>query len=130
MNSWLEAVDHWKQGTFCPHWAALAHYGYGEARFIFYPPFSWTLGGLLGLILPWKLVPAAYTWIVLTLAGCSMFALAKTWLSQRNAIVAAMLYAANPYNLVIVYWRSDQAELMASIYLPLLLLFLLRIDHS
>jgi hypothetical protein len=130
MNSWIEVVDHWKQGTVYPHWAALAHYGYGEARFIFYPPFSWTLGGLLGLVLPWKLVPAAYTWIVLTLAGCSMFALARKWLSRRDAIFAAMLYAANPYNLVIVYWRSDQAELMASIYIPLLLLFLLRMDDD
>jgi hypothetical protein len=130
MNSWIEVVDHWKQGTVYPHWAALAHYGYGEARFIFYPPFSWTLGGLLGLVLPWKLVPAAYTWIVLTLAGCSMFALARKWLSRRDAIFAATLYAANPYNLVIVYWRSDQAELMASIYIPLLLLFLLRMDED
>jgi hypothetical protein len=130
MNSWIEVVDHWKQGTVYPHWAALAHYGYGEARFIFYPPFSWTLGGLLGLILPWKLVSAAYTWIVLTLAGCSMFALAKNWLSRRDAIFAAMLYLANPYNLVIVYWRSDQAELMASIYLPLMLLFILRMEKE
>jgi len=130
MNSWIEVVDHWKQGAVYPHWAALAHYGYGEARFIFYPPFSWTLGGLLGLVLPWKLVPAAYTWIVLTLAGCSMFALARKWLSRRDAIFAAMVYAANPYNLVIVYWRSDQAELMASIYLPLMLLFLLRLDDA
>lgn len=130
MNSWVEVVDHWRQGTMYPHWAALAHYGYGEARFIFYPPFSWTLGGLLGLVLPWKLVPAAYTWIVLTLAGCSMFALARKWLSRRNAIFAAMLYAANPYNLVIVYWRSDQAELMASIYLPLMLLFILQMGED
>ena len=130
MNSWIEVVDHWRQGTIYPHWAALAHYGYGEARFIFYPPFSWTLGGLLGLVLPWKLVPAAYTWIVLTLAGCSMFALARKWLSRRNAIFAAMLYAANPYNLVIVYWRSDQAELMASIYLPLMLLFILQMGED
>ena len=130
MNSWIEVVDHWRQGTIYPHWAALAHYGYGEARFIFYPPFSWTLGGLLGLVLPWKLVPAAYTWIVLTLAGCSMFALARKWLSRWDAIFAAMLYAANPYNLVIVYWRSDQAELMASIYLPLMLLFILRMGED
>lgn len=130
MNSWIEVVDHWKQGTIYPHWAALAHYGYGEARFIFYPPFSWTLGGLLGLVLPWKLVSAAYIWIVLTLAGCSMFALAKKCLSRRDAVFAAMLYAANPYNLVIVYWRSDQAELMASIYLPLMLLFLLRVEED
>jgi hypothetical protein len=130
MNSWIEVVDHWKQGTVYPHWAALAHYGYGEARFIFYPPFSWAVGGLLGLVLPWKLVPAAYTWIMLTLAGCSMFALARNWLSRHGAIFAATLYAANPYNLVIVYWRSDQAELMASIYLPLMLLFLFRMDED
>lgn len=126
MNSWIEVVDHWKQGTLYPHWAAMAHYGYGEARFIFYPPFSWTLGGLLGLVLPWKLVPAAYSWIVLTAAGSSMFALARKWLSRDDAIFAAMLYAANPYNLVIVYWRSAQAELMAAIYLPLLLMLMLR----
>jgi len=130
MNSWIEVVDHWKQGTIYPHWAALAHYGYGEARFIFYPPFSWTLGGLLGFVLPWKLVPAAYTWIALTLAGASMFALARKWLSRRDAIFAAMLYAANPYNLVIVYWRSDQAELMASIYLPLMLLLILQMEKN
>jgi hypothetical protein len=56
--------------------------------------------------------------------------LARKWLSRRDAIFAATLYAANPYNLVIVYWRSDQAELMASIYIPLLLLFLLRMDED
>lgn len=130
LNSWLEVVDHWKQGTVYPHWAALAHYGYGEARFVFYPPLSWTLGGLLGTILPWKLVPAAYTWIVLATAGCSMFVLARNWLPPRDAIFAAALYAANPYNLVIVYWRSAEAELMAAIYLPLLLLLILRADED
>ena len=130
MNSWLEVVDHWKQGTVYPHWAAMAHYGYGEARFIFYPPFSWTLGGLLGLVLPWKLVSAAYTWIVLTAAGWSMFVLARKWLSRADAIFAAMFYAANPYNLVIVYWRSAQAELMVAVYLPLLLLLMLRMEDD
>src|SRR5438874_3837112 len=130
LNSWIEVVEHWRQGTVYPHWAALAHYGYGEARFIFYPPLSWTLGALLGKIVPWKLAPAAYIWIVLTLAGCSMYALAKNWLSRADAIFAAVLYAANPYNLVIVYWRSAFAELMAAIYLPLLLLVILRLEDE
>src|SRR5438874_888854 len=130
MNSWIEVVEHWKQGTIYPHWAAMAHYGYGEARFIFYPPFSWILGGLLGLILPWKLVPAVYTWIVLTGAGWSMFVLARRWLSRGDAIFAAVFYTANLYNLVIVYWRSAQAELIAAAYLPLLLLLLLRKEDN
>lgn len=125
-NSWVEVAEHWRQGTFYPHWATLAHFGYGGARFVFYPPFSWILGALLGIVLPWKFVPAAYIWIVLALAGCSMFLLARKWFSYRNAIFVAVLYAANPYNLVIVYWRSALAELMAAIFLPLLLLLILR----
>ncbi len=130
MNSWIEVVDHWKQGVLYPHWAAMAHYGYGEARFIFYPPLSWKLGAGLGLVLPWKLVPVAYIWIVLTVAGCSMYLLARRWLPRREAIFAAALYAANPYHLVIVYWRSAMAELMAAVYLPMLLLWILRSDED
>src|SRR5581483_4035153 len=91
---------------------------------------SWILGALLGIFLPWKFVPAAYIWIVLALAGCSMFLLARKWFSYRNAIFVAVLYAANPYNLVIVYWRSALAELMAAIYLPLLLLLILRAEKD
>ena len=108
----------------------MAHYGYGEARFIFYPPISWQLGAVLGMILPWKLVPGVYIWIALTLSGSSMFLLAKRWLPRPDALFAAAVYAANPYHLVIVYWRSAMAELLAAAYLPLLLLFVLRSDED
>jgi hypothetical protein len=130
LNRWMEVVDHWKQGVLYPHWAAMAHYGYGEAWFIFYPPVSWTLGAVLGVLLPWKLVPAAYIWIALTLSGCSMFVLARRWLPAGDALWVAVFYAANPYHLIIVYWRSAMAELLAAAYLPLLLLFILRSDED
>jgi hypothetical protein len=129
-NSWIEVAEHWKQGAFYPRWAAMTHYGYGEARFIFYPPLSWTLGALLGTILPWKLVPAAFIWLVLALTGYAMFVLARNYLPAKDAIFAAGLYAANPYSLVIVYWRSAWAELMVAAYLPLMLLLLLRADEK
>ncbi len=127
-NAWVEVVDHWRQGVLYPHWAGMSHYGYGEARFIFYPPISWKVGAVLGMILPWKLVPAAYIWIALLLSGVSMFLLASRWLPRADALFAAALYAANPYHLVIVYWRSAMAELLAAGYLPLLLLLILRSD--
>ncbi len=130
LNSWIEVLNHWRQGVAYPHWAALAHYGYGEARFVFYPPVSWTLGAALGAILPWNVVPGAYVWLALTLSGTAMFVLAKRWLSPRNAVFAALLYALNPYHLVIVYWRSAMAELLASAYLPLLLLCVLRLEEE
>jgi hypothetical protein len=126
----MEVVNQWHQGVAYPHWAALAHNGYGEARFLFYPPGSWLLGAILGLILPWSLVPAVYIVAVLTLCGCSMFLLARGWMSRREAIFAASFYAANPYHLVIVYWRSAYAELLAGALLPLLLLFTLKAEEQ
>jgi hypothetical protein len=126
VNSWMEVLGQWRQGIVYPRWAALAQYGYGEARFIFYPPVSWTLGAALGTLLPWKAVPGAYIWLALTLSGSSMFLLGRRWLDRRNAIFAAAFYTANPYFIVIVYWRSAFAELLAGALLPLLLLYALR----
>src|SRR5262249_7089517 len=130
MNSWMEVAGQWQQGVLYPRWAAMAHYGYGEPRFIFYPPASWMFGAALGKVLPWKLVPGVYIWTVLTAAGCSMFALARNCLPRKDAVFAAALYAVNPYHLVIIYWRSAFAELMASLWLPLLLLFVLRLEKN
>jgi hypothetical protein len=84
------------------------------------------LGTALSALFPWTLAASIYIWIVLVAAGISMFMLARTWLSHRDAIFAAALYAANPYHLVIVYWRSAFAELLASCLIPLLLLLLLK----
>ncbi len=126
LYSWLEVLSQWKAGIIFPHWAELAQFGYGAPRFIFYPPASWTLGSVLAAVFPWTLVPGIYIWIALTAAGVSMFFLAREWFGHRDATFAAVLYAVNPYNLVIVYWRSAFAELLAACLLPLLLLLILR----
>jgi hypothetical protein len=126
LYSWLEVLAQWKQGIVYPRWAAMAHFGYGEPRFIFYPPASWLLGSLLSKIVPWNVASSVYIWLALTLAGMSMFVLARRWFDRRDAIFVAAFYAVNPYHLVIVYWRSAFAELLASCLLPLLLLLVLR----
>jgi len=129
MFSWMEVLGQWQHGILFPRWAALGHWGYGEARFLFYPPTSWTLGAALGAALPWKMVPGAYCWMVLTLAGAAMYRLAREWLPLPDALFAAAFYALNPYHLLIVYWRSAYAELLAATLLPLLLLCLLRLKE-
>ena len=130
MFSWMEVCGQWKDGIAYPRWAALAHWGFGEPRFLFYPPASWTLGAALGSVLPWKMVPGAYCWIVLMFAGAAMYRLAREWLPARDALFAAAFYALNPYHLLIVYWRSAYAELLAAPLLPLLLLCLLRLQSG
>jgi 6-pyruvoyl-tetrahydropterin synthase related domain len=127
LYSWLEVLTQWKHGILYPRWAALAHFGYGEPRFVFYPPASWTLGGAISTIVPWMIASPVYIWIVLVMAGISMFVLTRRWFNQSEAIFAAVLYAVNPYHLVILYWRSAFAELLASCLVPLLVLLVWRV---
>ena len=126
LYSWLEVLGQWKHGILYPRWADLAHFGYGEPRFIFYPPASWMLGATLCAIVPWTLAATVYIWVVLMAAGASMFVLARRWLAPRDALFAALLYELNPYHLVIVYWRSAFAEMLAACLVPLLLLLVLK----
>src|ERR1700747_758964 len=90
VESWVDASTQMRQGIWFPRWAAQANYGFGEPRFIFYPPASWMLGGMLGLFLPWRIVPAVFVWMALILAAVSMCALARDWLPPRAALFAGL----------------------------------------
>jgi len=127
LASWLDVAGQWREGTFFPRWAEWANWGYGEPRFVFYPPASWMLGATLGTLLPWKMAPGAFIWLALVLAGYSMWRFAREWLTPHEAAAAAVLYAVNPYHLIIVYYRADFAELLASALLPLALCGMVRL---
>ncbi len=126
----MDVVHQWRQGVVYPRWASLANYGYGEPRFIFYPPISWLLGAALSIPLPWRMVPGVFYFLTMLLAGGCMFRLAREWLSDADATFAGVVYAVNPYHQLIVYWRSDFAEMLASAILPLTVLFAIRAGNG
>jgi len=129
--SWFEAATQIGHGNLHPHWAFTPAWDAGEPRFVFYPPLSWYLGALLGMIgthLPglsetaaWTAVPIVFTWIALTLSGLTMSRLARRFAGANAALLAAALYMANPYMLFTAYERTAYGELLAAAWMPLLL---------
>lgn len=117
--SWLEASNQFAHFGY-PQWAFTPAWGAGEPRFIFYPPLSWTLGALLGLVLPWKFVAIAFTWVALSISGLTMHRLTTRFVDPSAALVAATLYVVNPYMLFTAYERTAYGELLAAAWMPLL----------
>ena len=130
LQSWMDAAQQMRHGTLFPRWANEANYGFGEPRFIFYPPLSWMMGAILGLLLPWKMVPAVFIWLTLILAALCMRTLARDWLPRREAFFAGLLYALNPYMLVSAFTRCAFGELLASAFFPLLLFGAFRLERE
>ena len=126
LQNWMEVQHAWQQGVVYPRWDASANFGAGEPRFVFYPPLSRMLGAALGSLLPWSWVPFAFVTLALLGSGWSLRRMAAEWMSEDVAQLAACLYVVNPYLLFVVYERGAMAELLAAMWMPLVVLYGLR----
>src|SRR6267378_6466786 len=88
---------------------------------------GWMPRAALGFVAPWNAVPAIFVALVETIAGLSSYALARRYATPGAALFGAVSYAANPYALLIIYMRSDFAELLACALMPILLLASLQV---
>ena len=121
-SSWLDVSGQWKEGVIYPRWMEWANFGFGEPRFVFYPPLSWILGAALTLLFPWQVVPSIFVVVIQTLAGLCMYALSRRFFSETGALLATAFFAANPYALLNIYHRGALAEQLAWALIPLVIL--------
>ena len=126
LPNWIDVARHWHEGVAYPHWSSGGHFGYGDSRFIIYPPLSWLLGGVLALVLPGAMLQGAYVWICVAANALGAWRLGREWFSQRAALWAATLYATNPYLILVYTHRAAYAELLAASFFPLAFLFATR----
>jgi hypothetical protein len=124
--SWFDAQQDWRWGIPYPHWTPSANYGAGEPRFVFYPPLTWMLGAALGFVMPWTLVPIALTFLLLAGTGLATRTLAREGLEEGAATLAGCAAMFSGYALFTAYERSAFGELAGGMWIPLLLLFLMR----
>jgi hypothetical protein len=124
--SWLDCVNAWRHGIPYPHWAPSPNYGAGEPRFVFYPPLTWMLGAVLGVIFPWGIAPIVLTFLTLTGTGLATRALALEALDDAPATLAGCVALFSGFALFTAYERSAFPEFAGGVLLPLLLLFALR----
>jgi hypothetical protein len=124
--SWIDARQGMSMGFLYPHWAYSPNFGAGEPRFVFYPPISWMAGAILGMLLPWGVVPLVLSILLLAATGLAVRALARETMADGPATLAGCAAIFLGYALFNVYKRCAFAEMAGGFWMPLLLLFALR----
>jgi 6-pyruvoyl-tetrahydropterin synthase related domain len=115
-------------GDFFPGWASPDNHGFGSIGIRYYPPVAYYLMAFTQMVTNnWYLTfwTDSFFWMFLGCAG--VYFLAKEWLSSRQAVLAAILYAIVPYHTAQIYQYLLYAEFAASGILPFCFLFATRI---
>jgi hypothetical protein len=119
--------DSIRDGHVYPGWLAESNYGFGDARFRFYPP------GLYYLIIAFKALGSWYWASILAFAflnvlgGLGTYFWARGSYAAKIALGAGVVYSIAPYHLNQLYQASLLSEYAACSILPFLFAFVERV---
>ena len=122
ISVWTETAGR-MQHLEIPRWNAEQAFGLGEPTYLFYPPLSIYLGGLLTLLFGHYWAAPLVCGIAMVAAALSMRLCASLWLEPVPAWIVSLLYCANPYFLLCCWIRGSYAEIFSAALFPLLIYF-------
>lgn len=116
-----------RSGVWYPRWLGGMNYGYGAATTIFYAPFVYySLSAAHALLGDWVRSVEAVVLLAAMASAATLYFYARGFLSPVASAVAAALYLLLPYRLIDLYHRGALAELIAFVWMPLVMLMLDR----
>ena len=119
--------DSIQKGHLYPGWLSESNWGYGDARFRFYPPGLYYLLAVFKPLLGWFGSTVVSFALLSALGGLGVYFWTRSFLSPRLAALAGVLYALAPYHLNELYQASLLAEYAACAVLPFVFAFIDRV---
>ncbi|MEN3332641.1 MAG: hypothetical protein V7641_2006 [Blastocatellia bacterium] len=112
-----------RSGVYVPRWLGGMNGGYGAATTLFYAPLLYyAVSAAHALIGDWPKALEAVIALAALGSGVALYACARTLCSRAASAVAALLYVLSPYHLIDLYHRGALAELLAFVWMPLVML--------
>ena len=108
-----------RDGVWYPGWGTDHALGYGYPSFVYYSPLAYYAAEAFHLLGAGMVASVKWIWALSTFgAGLAMYALARTLLDRKRALLAAVVYVYVPYHLVNAYVRGDLREYASLAWLP------------
>ena len=122
---WMRAVqfdETLRSGVWYPRWLGGMNYGYGAATTLFYAPFVYyATSASHALLGDWSRAIEAVVLVTAAASGVTFFLYARTFLDGAASTIATLLYLLLPYRLIDLYHRAALSELIAFVWMPLVL---------
>jgi uncharacterized membrane protein len=114
-----------RSGVWYPRWLGGMNYGYGAATTMFYAPFVYySLSAAHALLGDWVRSVEVVVLFAALGSAATLYFYARVFLSPVASAIAAMMYLLLPYRLIDLYHRGALAELIAFVWMPLVMLML------
>ena len=107
----VELTHLWREGIIYSRWAPDLAFGLGYPLFNFYAPLLYYLAGILHLAGLNIELAMKVTLVLITLLGCGgMYALAREWVGEGGAVLAAVAFTWAPFRLREIHFQGDFAQ--------------------